>query len=166
VLLREWQERDVPALTAAAQDQELSRFTRFPSPYSQRDARDFIGGRVVAETGLAIVAVADARLLGGIGLRDVGEGRAQLGYWVAAAERGRGVATRAVRLLCHWALAELGVQRLQLLTDPANLPSQRVALRAGFRREALLRSYLDFGDRRRDGVMFSLLPGELELERE
>jgi len=166
VTLREWSEGDVPALVAAAHDHELHRLTRFPSPYSERDAHDFIAGRVVPETGFAIVAVQDDRLLGGIGVRDAGEGRAQLGYWVAAAERGRGVATRALRLLCRWALDELGVKRLQLVTDPTNLPSQRVAMRVGFRREGVLRAYLDFGDRRRDGVMFALLPGELAPDRQ
>jgi ribosomal-protein-alanine N-acetyltransferase len=166
VTVREWSEADVPALVTAAQDRELSRFTRFPSPYRERDARDFMAGRLAEEARLAIVAAQDARLLGGIGLRDAGEGRAQVGYWVAAAERGRGVATRALRLVCRWALDELGVKRLQLLTDPANLSSQRVAVRVGFRREGILRSYLDLGDRRRDGVMFSLLPGELAPDRE
>jgi len=78
VTLREWSEGDVPALVAAAHDHELHRLTRFPSPYSERDAHDFIAGRVVPETGFAIVAVQDDRLLGGIGVRDAGEGRAQL----------------------------------------------------------------------------------------
>ncbi len=54
------------------------------------------------------------------------------------------------------------MQRLELIADPDNTASQRVAEKAGFRREGVLRSHLLHPDgRRRDSVMFSLLPGEL-----
>jgi RimJ/RimL family protein N-acetyltransferase len=88
--------------------------------------------------------------------------RASVGYWVAAHARRRGVATHAVLLLARWAFDELGVERLQLTCGPDNRASQRVAERAGFTREALLRSHLPFKGGRRDTVVFSLLPHELE----
>jgi RimJ/RimL family protein N-acetyltransferase len=75
--------------------------------------------------------------------------------------RGRGSATRALRLLAAWAFAELGAGRVQLLTEPENIASQRVAEKAGFTRDATLRSYLVLNGERRDAIMFSLLPGEL-----
>ncbi len=57
---------------------------------------------------------------------------------------------------------ELSLQRLELITDPDNRASQRVAEKAGYRREGVLRSHMDHPDgRRRYSVMFSLLPGEL-----
>jgi RimJ/RimL family protein N-acetyltransferase len=63
---------------------------------------------------------------------------------------------------CEHALDELGVERLELTTDPDNRRSQRVAEAVGFRREGVLRSHLRHPDgRRRDSVMYSLLPGEL-----
>jgi RimJ/RimL family protein N-acetyltransferase len=56
----------------------------------------------------------------------------------------------------------LALERLELITDPDNLASQRVALSVGFQREGVLRSHVMHPDgRRRDSVMFSLLPGEL-----
>ena len=85
-----------------------------------------------------------------------------VGYWCAPEARGRGVATRALRLLCRHALDDLRLDRLELVTDPDNRASQRVAEKVGFRREGVLRSHLLHPDgRRRDSVMFSLLPGEL-----
>ena len=49
------------------------------------------------------------------------------------------------------------------MTDPANRASQRVAEKAGFHREAVLRSALEYRDgRRADSVVFSLLPDELD----
>jgi RimJ/RimL family protein N-acetyltransferase len=81
---------------------------------------------------------------------------------MAATARGRGVCTRALRLLSRHALDDLGLQRLQLVADPDNVASQRVAEKAGFRREGVLRAHLRHPDGRiRDSVMFSLLPGDL-----
>jgi RimJ/RimL family protein N-acetyltransferase len=71
------------------------------------------------------------------------------------------VATRALRLVSVWALDELGLQRISLLAEPENVPSQRVAEKAGFRREGVLRSFRELKGARRDYVMYSLLPGDL-----
>jgi RimJ/RimL family protein N-acetyltransferase len=81
---------------------------------------------------------------------------------VKADARGRGVASRAVALLARFAFDQLGAARVQLLTESDNVASQRVAEKAGFTREGTLRSFLDFKGRRRDAVMFSLLPGDGE----
>jgi RimJ/RimL family protein N-acetyltransferase len=81
---------------------------------------------------------------------------------VAAEARGRGVCTSALRLVSRMALDDLDVQRMELITDPDNVASQRVAEKVGYRREGILRAHLRHPDGRiRDSVMFSLLPGEL-----
>ncbi|HEU5035640.1 MAG TPA: GNAT family N-acetyltransferase [Nocardioides sp.] len=86
---------------------------------------------------------------------------ASIGYWLTPAARGRGHATRGLRLLGGWALSELGLARLQLTCDPRNEASQRVAERCGFVREGLLRSQYAWKDGRRDTLVYSVLPGEL-----
>ena len=76
--------------------------------------------------------------------------------------RGQGICPRALRVLSRWAIEELGLQRLDLMTDPENVASQRVAEKVGFQREGVLRAHLRHPDGRiRDSVVFSLLPGEL-----
>jgi ribosomal-protein-alanine N-acetyltransferase len=87
--------------------------------------------------------------------------RATVGYWLLPEARGRGLATRAVRLVSRWALSSLEVARLGLLTEESNRRSQRVAERAGFHREGVLRSWTEIDDRRVDYVSFSLLPADL-----
>jgi ribosomal-protein-alanine N-acetyltransferase len=79
---------------------------------------------------------------------------------IAAAARGRGVTTRAVRLLCNWLFEDLRLARIQLLAEPDNVASWRVAERVGFTREGLLRSWTEMKGRRRDFYIYSLLPGE------
>ena len=91
-------------------------------------------------------------------------GRAEIGYWLVPSARGRGAAAAAVRLLSRWALRELGLARLALHTHEDNVASQRVAERAGFTREGLLRSFDTRGERPRDLVVFSLLPSDLSSE--
>ena len=90
-------------------------------------------------------------------------GTAGIGYWVLARARRRGLATSAVRLLTRWAIAEAGLRRIEALVEPANRASLRVLERASFRREGLLRDFLDLADggRREDAYVYSLIPGDL-----
>lgn len=167
LLLRPWHRRDVPAVTAACQDPEIPRWTVVPHDYTTRHARDFIGSTAAdraagRELGLAVVDTGD-RLLGAVGLGsfDWVDLKAEIGYWIAAEARGRGVGTRATRLLSRWALTSLGLERLELLAHPENEASQRLAERAGFTREGTLRRYRRRHGVREDLVMFSLLADEL-----
>lgn len=73
----------------------------------------------------------------------------------------RGLATRAVRLLVHWALTDPEVARVEAFAEPWNVASQRVLERVGFTRKGLLRSYLCFPERRGDALIYSLLPDDL-----
>jgi RimJ/RimL family protein N-acetyltransferase len=158
--LRPLTQDDVPALTVELHgDSEIARWTRVPSPYTEEHAREFI--TTTDEKAFAVVDRESGELLGGIGARVYAEHVVEIGYWVKAEARGRGVATRALVLMADYALSELAAQRVQLTTDPENRASQRVAEKAGFRREGILRSFHEIKGRRRDAVMFSLLPDDL-----
>ncbi len=88
---------------------------------------------------------------------DLREGRAAVGYWLAPPHRGCGIATRATRLMARWGFSVLGLERIELTCGPDNEASQRVAERAGFVREGVLRSHIAFKGGRRDSVVFGLL---------
>lgn len=166
IRLRRWSQADVPALTAACQDPEISRWTVVPAPYEEGHARDFIATRAQdraagRELSLAIVGREDD-LLGSIGLAHIDweDHRAEIGYWVARKARGRSVASRATKLLSQHALETLGFERLELLAHPENAASLRVASNAGYTREGLLRLYRRRRGVREDLVMFSLLASD------
>ncbi len=162
--LRPWSEDDVPALAAACNDAEIGRWIPgIPSPYTEQDALAFIRGEVRPDLDYSLAMTSGDTVVGSIGMAvNSMNYRGRIGYWVAAPARRRGIGTRALRLLSRWALDELELQRLELITDPDNLASQRVAEKVGFRREGVLRAHLRHPDGRvRDSVMFSLLPGEL-----
>ena len=164
VTLRPWRESDIPAIVEACQDPEIARWTAVPSPYGEEQARDFVTHGVPGrayQLQLAIVDAGSDELFGSIGLFTDKEAVGEVGYWVAASARGRGVATRAVRLVAAWGFQECGYARIQLHTLPGNRASERVAEKAGFTREGVLRSFSEIKGRRTDITMFSLLPGEL-----
>jgi len=168
IRLREPAEADVPAITAACQDPLIQRFTFVPVPYSEEDARTFVAAAPrEREAGEALALVICPRdgdeLLGTVGVQrfDRDHRTADIGYWMAPQARGRGAAARAVRLLAPWALRELGLARIQLDADVDNVASQRVAERAGFVREGVLRSVIEVKGRRWTEVVHSLLPEDL-----
>ena len=55
--------------------------------------------------------------------------------------RGRGLATAAVKALCHYGFETLGLRRLEATAFPHNAASHRVLERAGFIREGELKGY-------------------------
>jgi RimJ/RimL family protein N-acetyltransferase len=168
--LRPWRDSDRAALAVACQDPEIARWTRVPPNYTEHDARlylleryDAIGAGASAP--FAIVAADDLdRLLGSTSLMrfDWANERGEVGYWLAPDARGQGHATRAVQLICAWGLHSLGLARIELQADVLNIPSQEVAVRAGFTRDAVLRSWLEKQGRRQDLVAFSLLATDPE----
>jgi RimJ/RimL family protein N-acetyltransferase len=168
VSLREWRRDDIAAMVAMLDDESIVRWTRVPHPYAEQDALDFlVRGDAERERGeginFAVLDAAGAEVLGSISLRIASwaDLRGQLGYLTGAHARGRGVAARAVRLVSAWGFQKLGLERIEILVHPDNEPSQRVAEKAGFQREGILRSYTRVKAERFDMWSFSALPGEL-----
>jgi RimJ/RimL family protein N-acetyltransferase len=134
VTLRALRESDVAQLVEACADPLIARFTRVPSPYTLEHAYAALEP-AGDEIRRAVVAAGDeARLLGLCSLlRFAPDGRScEVGYWLAAWARGRGVATRAVELLCAWGFEHLSLERIELHAHASNPASRAVAARAGF----------------------------------
>jgi RimJ/RimL family protein N-acetyltransferase len=154
--LRPWRDTDLEQLVELCQDVEISRWTRVPVPYTDSDARLYLLHRYEQAHGGDRETVLGSTSLMNI---DWHNGNAEVGYWLGAPARGHGHATRAVTAICRWAFSELKLHRVGLLAASGNATSQRVAERAGFTREAVLRSYaVARGDRggRDDMVCYSL----------
>jgi RimJ/RimL family protein N-acetyltransferase len=139
-------ESHLEELEEVLEDPELLRFTRVPEPVPPGFARTWLdryeeGRRYGSREAFAIVDE-DGSFLGlALAPRIEREARtAELGYVVAPAARGRGVATEALRRLTEWAFGELGMLRLELLISVENGASKRVAGRCGYVCEGVLRS--------------------------
>ena len=131
--------------------------------YSMNEAIEWADSRAqLAADGreyhFAIVGT-DGRFLGGCGLNQINAAHrfCNLGYWVRTTATGRGVATEAVRQMAAFAFENTDLIRLEIVCAVGNHRSQRVAERAGARREGVLRSRLVLRGQPIDAVMYSLV---------
>jgi RimJ/RimL family protein N-acetyltransferase len=160
-LMTEAHLEDVEQLLA---DPDVLRFTRLPDPavpgYS---VQWFARYQAAREKGTAetFAAVAPDGAFLGVALAphiDADAREMELGYMVAPAARGRGVASEMLRQLTSWAFAEGQALRASLLIDVVNVASQRVAVRAGYTLEGVLRSTYFKQGKRSDVQLWSRLP--------
>ncbi len=121
IVLRPWHEDDAEAVYIACQDAEIQRWIPvIPRPYTHDQARAFVcGEHGLGEHQFAIEQ--EGKVVGSIGLLLDESKTGHIGYWCASDMRGRGITTCALRRLCHYAWGELGLERLELGTDPENV---------------------------------------------
>ena len=139
-------QRHVPVFRQLVRDTDIRRFTMVPSRPDRNFAANWVaryerGWGEGSRAGFAILD-ADGEVVGFAGIFGLDEPGAEgeIGYLVAAEARGRGIAGRSVALLTRWGFEELGLQRIELRIDTENAASVRVAERAGYRLDGVLRS--------------------------
>lgn len=168
LLLRPHRPEDAVDVRAYAEDPEAARWLPLlPSPYTAADACRWVEEQAPAAWGsgaaqFAVVETTSGRVIGSIGVPRVSWAArvGEMGYVIGAPWRGRGYATEAVVAVAAWAFGH-GMARLEVLTDVANIASQRVAVAAGFTREGVRRSAGPARDGgRADHVVWVRLPGD------
>lgn len=146
--LRRPHDRDADVFVAAGNEEQIQRWTELPHPYTPVHAHAFIDRRT--PTGLAAgldvaftIADAEDRALGVVSLHNIDtSARASVGFWLAPAARGRGVAAAALRGLADWAFRTAGLRQLLWHAMVGNLDSLRTAAAAGFTMEGTLHAAL------------------------
>lgn len=140
-------EQHLEGLGGMMHDPDVLRFTRVPDPPPPEFPRVWLtryedGRRMGTREAFAILDATDASFLGTAVVPKIEREAktAELGYVVAPAARGRGVATAALRWLTRWALDELDARRLELIIRCDNEGSKVVARRCGYQKEGVLRS--------------------------
>ncbi len=163
---------DIDAIYRICQDEAIQRWTTVPSPYEWEHAREFVerhvpqGARSGTDVALGVYHATSGALVGMIGLHGITApdskygAMAEVGYWTAPEARGRGYTVEAVRAICRWGFAQLGLQRIEWVAYDGNEGSRAVAVKAGFTIEGKLRSRFLQRGVRQDGWIGSLLPGD------
>ena len=171
IALRHYLPDDVDAVYDAVDESraEIGRWMDWcHSDYSRADAAEWVTAqpafREIGDHPMVVLDAETGRLLGSSGLNQVNtmHGFANLGYWVRTSAAGRGVATRAARLVAIAGLSALGLSRIEIVTDVANTASARVARKVGAVEESVARSRLRRGGGVHDARMFSLVTADLE----
>ncbi|MFD7622183.1 GNAT family N-acetyltransferase [Streptomyces sp. NPDC059802] len=139
IVLREWDEADIPALIEMYDDPEISRWTSVPSPFDADAARAYLGrareARAVGRR-IQLAITADGGQPQGevllfqdeLDQRDI-----ELAYGVGPRYRSRGLASEAVAVTTEYAVHRLDARRVLLRIEAGNAPSAAVARSAGFR---------------------------------
>ena len=166
VRLRPWTSGDLDCVREAAADPRIPVRTTVPAVPTREAGEAFIRRQQQrAQDGEGwSSAIAEAATDRALGLLWLGA-RPQpavvgLGYWVVPSVRRRGWARRAVLTATGWALGQGGMARVEAWVEPDDIPSQQLLTVCGFVREGVLRSFLQFGERRTDVVVFSRTPAD------
>ncbi|HEY4268907.1 MAG TPA: GNAT family N-acetyltransferase [Galbitalea sp.] len=136
---------DADAITAACQDYELQRRVGIPVPYTHENAVGFIAQWSTAGwekgTNSTWVVRRDGEFAGIVGLDDIRQGEATVGYWLDPAHRGLGILSEALPVVLDFAFAPdgLALERVQWRAFSGNLASARVAQKSGLRFEGIAR---------------------------
>ena len=174
---------DLNRITEICQDADIQEWTFVPRNYQRSDAQFFVEqvvakgwseGRELTWAIREADAGAPPDLVGMLGITLSGPENArtgEVGYWLAAAARGRGTMTRAVAALIDTAFDPSGPLALSALrwrcdiheTSHGPVPnwaSWKVAWSLGFQREGQVRRFLPNDGRLHDGWIATLLPDD------
>jgi RimJ/RimL family protein N-acetyltransferase len=145
VTLRPWRIADLVSIAEAITDPAIKRWSHLTAPDAEALRRRLteIPAEMAAGTAIRMLIV-DPRdeetLLGAIAIFDINADTrtAEVGYWLVAGARGRGIASRALGLISSWGADELGTRAMVAICDLDNEASQSVLTRAGFQPHGLV----------------------------
>jgi [ribosomal protein S5]-alanine N-acetyltransferase len=164
-IVRDWAAGDLPSLVRHANNRHvwINLRDRFPHPYTEMNARDFLA-HVSQQDPTTVWAIeVDGEAAGAIGLvimTDVERVSAEVGYWLGEAYWGRGVTTAALRAVTTEAFRRFPLRRIFALPFADNAPSIRVLEKAGYTlegrtpesavKDGVIRDQLMYGAYKRD----------------
>ncbi|XP_062214348.1 uncharacterized protein LOC133915266 [Phragmites australis] len=162
VTLRRFELSDVDAMMAWASDPQVAAFCRWDPYESTEPLLSFLRDTVLPHPWFRAICLADGRPVGAVSVSPTAERcRGELGYVLARAHWGKGLASVAVRRALGAVFAEVeGLERVEALVDVDNPASQCVAEKAGLRREGVLRRHYWHKGRARDMVMYSFISSD------
>jgi RimJ/RimL family protein N-acetyltransferase len=143
-------------LADAAADLDSTR--AFLQTYAEKAAHD---------TGRIYGIWTDGTLVGGVLFRtmDVKHGTAEAGCWLEPSAVGKGLITRAARVIIDWAIGERAIHRVEWLVSSKNEASIAVARRLGMTKDGVLREHFPYRGERQDLEVWSVLAPEWKALR-
>jgi len=106
-------------------------------------------------------------LAGTVNLKKINkkQGSGELSYALGSPFRGKGIVTKACKVLISYGFEELNLNRITIIADPRNTPSCAVAERLGFTKEGVLREFYKTSTGWGDGVLYSILKRDLSANK-
>lgn len=158
VVLRPLDRADAPALFAAHSDAETHQYWSGPAHKTVEETADYIQGTIDLPGAHAwAITESGGEALGRIALFAVRDGVGEVGVIMRREATGRGLASKALKLVDEYGFSALGLHRIAADIDPDNSASISLFLRAGYQREGLLRGNWKTHLGIRDSVIMSKL---------
>jgi ribosomal-protein-alanine N-acetyltransferase len=145
ISLREYAEADLDRLVNMANNRSVSQYLvyTFPYPYTRDDGEWWISTGSKQNGAITRVIESEGIFVGSVGITPQSGWRdhiAEIGYWVAEAYWGKGLATAALRQMTDYAFSNRDLQKLSAAVLAPNIASMRVLEKAGYRREGVLKN--------------------------
>jgi hypothetical protein len=173
--LRAPEERDISEIFEGCKDPLIPVFTRIPSHYTMGHAEFYVRERspnaFTSQTELQLTLEYgngdDAKFAGCFSFHsmDLREHVAEIGYWLAAPMRGKGLGTTATKMLTQFGFESIGFERIEAVVNIENLASRNLLLNAGYTLDGIMRKK----SRKEDGsqidmALYSAIREDWEME--
>ena len=165
--LRAAKQTDFDAIKAYRQDEENCRYIR--PPEDDETTQMFVDKMAnpwkLEEgnwNGTVLCLQGDDTVVGEIAfnIEDWEHQRAEIGYRLNASVAGKGLCTKAMRILVDYLFETIGVEKIVAKCDPRNIASSRVMEKLGMKREAQFKHHFLIGDEWTDQDDYGLIASE------
>ncbi|PJC88126.1 ribosomal-protein-serine acetyltransferase [Vibrio sp. HA2012] len=133
--------------------------------FSTSDAEEFLSANQLnwikdLSYGFGIYRKTDEALIGMVAVSEFYRSfnMASIGYWVADPHQKHGYGKEALDALIEFCFAQLNLTRLEIVCDPENNQSHRLAVKCGAVQESIARNRFIFHGKPRDGIVLSVIP--------
>ncbi len=162
ITLRPPREIDIPQIFEGVQDPIIPIFTRIPSNYTVANAEFYVRERspnaFANQTELQMAVQygvgEDAKFAGAFSFHsmDLREHVAEIGYWLTAPMRGKGIGSTAAKMLTQFGFESIGFERIEAIVNVENTASRTLLENSGYSLEGIMRKK----SRKEDGSQINM----------
>jgi len=134
-----------------------------PPPTFRQSARRMLTEAREGRT-MPLVVEYQGEFVGQINVSDITYGSLRgchFGYWIAESASDKGVMTTAAALVTDHLLQTLQLHRIEIAVRPENIPSNRLAIRLGYRFEGIRPDFLHINHQWRDHNIYIMQPSTI-----
>jgi RimJ/RimL family protein N-acetyltransferase len=154
ITIRRFEREDIPKKIEWINNPENNQFLHYDIPLEIEKTQKWFDDNIARTDRYDAVIVADGVPCGTIGLLNIDKKNCKAEYYIAMGEtnlKGKGISTRASKLILDYGFYELGLNRIYLYTETENIPAQKLFEKVGFQKEGCIRqdivSHTKFVDR-------------------
>ncbi|OPX61865.1 MAG: putative acetyltransferase YhhY [Methanomassiliicoccales archaeon PtaB.Bin134] len=150
----------VPFYTKWINDPEVTQWLKVDPPMSQEMEQGWVDGIQKEGRMVFTILTKDGRPIGNTGIEEISwrYRRASIGIMIGEKDHwNRGYGSDAVNTLLRYCFEELGMRRVELITDSDNHRAQKAYAKCGFKVEGVMRQYRTKNGRLVDDVMMAIL---------